>query len=269
VPGKGIFDEGVPLKDERRYLNFAAIVKLVGGIPSAIEVIDDYISKEVFYRGLILKCSRCSNVDWFSISEITHTFTCRRCGKNQQFRKSNWKHPDEPSWFYKLDEIANQALVNNSVVPILTLGALREKCNDSFLFCPELRISEHGTEKHFMELDICCIPDGKLCIGEAKSNGTLATKGVSASTAATKYRDLAVKLGATRVVFSTSSDAWDNPSETAIDSVFSTLPHIQVSKWQTYGGYQSATTLAAFFPQMENCVCCELPGLDPSGRRHT
>jgi hypothetical protein len=28
MPGKGAFDEGVPLKDGRRYLNFAAIVKL-------------------------------------------------------------------------------------------------------------------------------------------------------------------------------------------------------------------------------------------------
>jgi hypothetical protein len=82
-----------------------------------------------------------------------------------------------------------------------------------------------------MELDICCIPDGKLCIGEAKSNGTLASKGISAGTAAAKYRDLAVRLGATRVVFTTSTDAWDKPSEKAIDSAFGALPHIQVSTW--------------------------------------
>jgi hypothetical protein len=81
-----------------------------------------------------------------------------------------------------------------------------------------------------MELDICCILDGELCIGEAKSNGTLATKGVSASEAGTKYRDLAVKLGATRVIFSTSSPTWVKASETAIDSVFNALPHIVVSK---------------------------------------
>jgi hypothetical protein len=123
-----------------------------------------------------------------------------------------------------------QALLNNSVAPILTLSALREKCTDSFLFCPELRIRAQGDEKHFMELDICCIPDGQLCIGEAKSNGTLAAKGVSATEAAAKYRDLAVKLGATRVVFNTSSQTWDKASETAIDSVFNAFPHIAVSR---------------------------------------
>jgi hypothetical protein len=140
-PKKDVFDEGVPLKDERRYLNFDAIVKLLGSAGSATAVIDDYVGKRVFYRGLILKCTNCSDLDWFSIDEITHAFTCRRCGKNQQYTKSNWNHPDEPSWFYKLDEIVYQALLNNSATPILTLGALREKYNESFLFCPELRIN--------------------------------------------------------------------------------------------------------------------------------
>jgi hypothetical protein len=205
-------------------------VKLLGSAVSATAVIDDYISRKIFYRGLILRCSNCCDVGWFSVDEITHNFTCRRCGKNQQYTKANWRHPDEPSWFYKLDEIVYQALLNNSAVPILTLDALREKCKESFLFCPELRINVHGEKRNFMELDICCVPDGKLCIGEAKSNGTLAAKGVSASEAATKYRDLAVKLGATRVIFSTSSQAWDQASEIAIDSSFSSLPYILVSK---------------------------------------
>src|SRR5208282_5642855 len=166
-PKKGAFDEGVPLGDGRRYLNFDAVAKLLGSPDSATEIIDAYIGREVFYRGLILKCASCSDVSWFSIAEITHTFTCRRCGRNQQYTKSSWKHPGEPSWFYKLDEIVYQALLNNSIAPILTLGALREKTKDSFLFCPELRIRAQGDEKHFMELDICCIPDGQLCIGEA------------------------------------------------------------------------------------------------------
>ena len=230
-PVEGVYDNGVFLKDQRRYLNFAATVKLLGSNVYATEIIDDYISKKLFYRGLILRCSNCSDVGWFSVDEITHNFTCRRCGKKQQYTKTNWRHPDEPSWFYKLDEITYQALLNNGVVPILTLDALREKCKDSFLFCPELRINVQGEKKNFMELDICCIPDGELCIGEAKSNGTLATKGISASETATKYRDLAVKLGATRVIFSTSSPAWDVASETAMESTFAAFPHIQVSRF--------------------------------------
>ncbi len=229
-PGKGVHDDGVPLKDERRYLNFATITKLLKTPARASQVIDDYVARELFYRGLILACSYCSNVAWFSIGELTQAFTCRRCGKNQQYTKSSWKHPDEPSWFYKLDELVYQALSYNSVVPILTLSALRAKHKESFLFCPELRITAHGQKKHFMELDICCIPDGKLCIGEAKSNGSLTTSAISANEVAEKYRNLADKLGAARVTFSTSESQWDTTSETAIEATFATCPHIVVSK---------------------------------------
>jgi hypothetical protein len=230
-PSKGVYDEGVLLKDDdRRYLNFICIAKLLGNDKHmAIQIIDDFIAKEIFYRGLILGCGYCSNVDWFSISDITHQFTCRRCGKIQQYTKANWKHPEEPSWFYKLDELVYQALRNNSMVPILTLNAILNKSRDSFLFCPELRIRLQGQKKHAMELDICCVPDGKLCIGEAKSNGSLATADLSAAQAAEKYCDVAEKLGATRVVFSTSEEKWDTSSEAAIASVFAGHPHILIS----------------------------------------
>jgi hypothetical protein len=82
-----------------------------------------------------------------------------------------------------------------------------------------------------MELDICCIPDGKLCIGEAKSNGTLEANDVSASAATEKYRDAATRFGVSMVVFGTSVDKWDTKSATAIDSAFSALPHVRVLKW--------------------------------------
>jgi hypothetical protein len=210
-------------------LNFLSIAKLLGNSGAATQIIDDFVSKEIFYRGLILGCAYCANVDWFSIGEITHQFTCRRCGKTQQYTKTSWKHPEEPSWFYKMDELVYQALFNNSMVPVLTLNAILKESKESFLFCPELRISLKGQKKHFMELDICCIPDGKLCIGEAKSNGTLGAAGLSPAQATERYRDLAEKLGATRVVFSTSAQKWDAASEAAIASAFTGYPHIVVS----------------------------------------
>lgn len=229
-PGNGVYDDGVYLKDQRRYLNFAAIAKLLGSAASATATIDHYISKAIFYRGLIFRCQYCSNVEWYSIDEVTHAFTCKRCGRNQQYTKSIWKRPDEPSWFYKLDEIVYQALRNKSTVPILTLDSLRRKTRDSFLFCSALRINRQGDQKHFIELDICCIPEGQFCIGEAKSNGTLSAVGVPATALAQKYQQLADELGIPKVVFSTSAQIWDKSSEIAIESAFNNYPHITVSK---------------------------------------
>lgn len=221
-------DGGVLLKDQRRYLDFVAISKLLGSNEFATEIIDSYISRKILYRGFVLACRHCSSVEWFSVDEIGHTFTCRRCGNTQQYGKASWRNGNEPAWFYKLDEIVYQAVLNNSAAPILTLAAIRRSAKDSFLLCPELRISVQGDKKHRMEIDICCIPDGKLCIGEAKSNGTLATNDVSAGDAAARYRDLAEKIGATGVIFSTSTAEWDKASQSAMHATFKALPHIEL-----------------------------------------
>ncbi len=167
---KGVHDEGVYLKDRRRYLNFVSISKIVGSDALAREIIDDYVEKGIFYRGYIFQCENCSDAAWHSISDIDQTFTCRRCGLKQQYKSKSWKHPNEPAWFYKLDEMIYLMLKNNGHVPVLTLNKLRIQSKESFLFRPELRMRLKGSTKMFLEVDLWCIADGRLCIGEAKSN---------------------------------------------------------------------------------------------------
>ena len=113
VPGKGIFDEGVFLKDQRRYLNFVTIGKLLGNTLAATTVIDDYISKGVFYRGLILGCGHCSNVDWFSISDITHTFTCPVVEKPNSTRNQVGDIQMSLLGSHRLDEIDRGAILGH------------------------------------------------------------------------------------------------------------------------------------------------------------
>jgi hypothetical protein len=226
-PTDGVYDEGVFLSDKRRYLNFACILKFLPDEAFARKIVDDYIAKAVFYRGLVLKCNRCSDLAWFSIGEISQNFTCRRCGTNQQFTYPSWHYPNEPSWFYKLDEMVYQMLHHNGDVTLLTLDALRRESKDSFQFAPELSIKPKDAVKSTMEVDIPCIMNGKMIIGEAKSVDTLATKGVTAAQAAVKYRDLAEQLGAHGVIFSTSMPEWDETTHKAIDAAFARYPHLK------------------------------------------
>jgi hypothetical protein len=230
-PTDGVYDEGVFLSDKRRYLNFARILKLLPDEAFARKIVDEYIAKGVFYRGLVLKCNRCSDLAWFSIAEITQNFTCRRCGTNQQYTYPSWRYPNEPSWFYKLDEMVYQTLYHNGDVTLLTLDALRRESKNSFQFAPELSIKPRGTDKSAMEIDLPCIMNGKMIIGEAKSVSTLATKGVTAAQAAAKYRDLAEQLGASGVIFSTSAPDWDAATHKALDAVFAGYPHLKVHRY--------------------------------------
>jgi hypothetical protein len=230
-PTDGVYDEGVYLNDKRRYLNFACILKFLRDEAFARKIVDDYIAKGVFYRGLVLKCNRCSDLAWFSVGEITQNFTCRRCGTNQQYTYLSWGYPNEPSWFYKLDEMVYQMLHHNGDVTLLTLDALRRESKDSFQFAPELMIKPKDANKWTMEIDIPCIMNGKMIIGEAKSVDTLAVKGMASAQVVKKYREMAEVFGASGVIFSTSMPAWDEMTEKAIDEAFAERPHLKVYKY--------------------------------------
>jgi hypothetical protein len=114
---------GVYLDDRRRYLDFPAITTHVG--KSAGMLIDQLISKQILYRGFIFHCHYCRNSAWFSISEISQEFRCRRCGRSQVYTKTHWKVPDEPAWFYKLDELVYQGYRQGMVVSLLALNYLQ------------------------------------------------------------------------------------------------------------------------------------------------
>lgn len=228
---KGVVDEGVYLRDRRRYMDFGSINKIMQSANLTCDLIDEYVEREIFYRGYIFLCENCSDAAWHSISEVDQTFTCRRCDRNQHYKHQHWRIPHEPLWFYKLDEMVYLALEHNGHVPLLTLNKLRVVSKESFLFCPELRITPKDSHKTYLEMDICCVANGKLCIGEAKSNDNLAGKDLTATQTAERYRDLALKMGASMVVFSTTASAWNETSVNAISKTFADHPHIEVKRW--------------------------------------
>jgi hypothetical protein len=225
---KGVYDEGVYLKDRRRYLNFASIAKLLASESLAQDIIDEYIEKSIFYRGYIFLCANCSDAAWHSIADVDQTFICIRCGLKQQYRFASWKHPNEPSWFYKLDEMIYLLLEHNGHVPLLTLNRLRVNSKESFLFRPEISLTPKNNTKPYLEVDVCCVAAGRLCIGEAKANDSLAGKDLKPIETAERYRDLALKMGAPMVVFSTSRPAWDSASRDAMRVAFRDSRHIEV-----------------------------------------
>jgi hypothetical protein len=70
-----------------------------------------------------------------------------------------------------------------------------------------------------------CGADGKLCIGEAKSNDSLEGDKLSPLQTAERYQ------GASIIVFSTSCGAWNQGSRDAIRIAFEGHPHIEVLEW--------------------------------------
>lgn len=213
---EGVYDEGVLLStDKRRYLDFSAILKIIGDKEKVIKLIDEFTENRVFHRGYIFKCERCRNADWYSIDEIGSHFECKRCGAEQIYKISHWRIPEEPRWYYKLDEVIYQGYINDMIVPILTLYNLKASAKESFLFIPATEFRKHGTSpKPDLESDICCVVDGEIVLGECKKEDTLPQRTIQ------RYKSIVEEIGVDRLVFSTMASEWSATTESNIKKYF-------------------------------------------------
>jgi hypothetical protein len=218
---------GVYLKnDRRRYLDFLAVKNHVG--EKAVNLIDDLVAKQILYRGFIFVCSYCRNSTWFSVGEITQEFTCRRCGRRQVYTKTNWKMPDEPAWFYKLDELVYQGYRQGMAVPLLALDHLRSKTSENFSFTTDREFWKPDAEKPEAEVDFFAVADGVLTIGEAKKENRLGKSASEENAQISKYRKMAKGLAARRLVFATLAEAWNVNTVERVNSAFKDMRYLQV-----------------------------------------
>jgi len=221
-PAEGVHDEGVLLSsDNRRYLDFRSIEKIFGSRQVVKEVLDFMVSRSILQRGLILKCELCRGADWFSMEELADEFCCKRCAHRQVISSRHWREPEEPAWFYKLDEIAYLAHYNNLAVSALALHYMEQHKVESFMYTTDLEFSETQDGRPEMEIDFCCIQDGQLFIGEAKKEDQLGENAVGDLRIAERYLKLANRMGIANVLFATIAPGWSARTVTEIERAFS------------------------------------------------
>ncbi|WP_096510658.1 hypothetical protein [Filimonas lacunae] len=163
---------GCFLKNENRtYLSYADFEKIAGVNSKELRgSISDFLRKKILLRGLILQCERCSYLGWYRMEEIGQQFVCNRCYSEQVYTERHWRMPEqEPGFYYKLDEMFYQGLNSNMRVPVLSLNVMKEAAKYCFIYIPEVKIWDSAGK--LSEVDLLCIVDGRVVIGEAKSNG--------------------------------------------------------------------------------------------------
>lgn len=218
----GSTDDGVYLtSDHRRYLNFEAMQKAMQSSQEEVaKLIDELIQRSVVYRGFVFKCLFCRNADWFSVDEIGHDFRCKRCGRSQVYVSEHWRAPKEPSWYYKLDEIVYQGHVNNMIVPALALHYLNRTKRERFLYSSELEIIDESSGELIAEIDLFCVHDGILSVGEAKRENRLGENASDETRVCTSYLELGKRLGAVNVFFATLACQWSERTQACIRQTF-------------------------------------------------
>ncbi|MEV6831195.1 hypothetical protein [Amycolatopsis sp. NPDC051102] len=155
--------------DQRAYLSLAAIMDSIGNEDSAGTLVDELVGKRVLRRGYILQCERCRLASWYDLEVLTTDFTCSRCSFRQQFKQAHWKEPIEPKWYYRLAETVYQFYVHNSHVTAQALYKLKMQSQSTFHYVPEIDLYNFEPSGKKRELDIACVVDGKLVVGECKT----------------------------------------------------------------------------------------------------
>lgn len=172
----------------------------------ARSVIDRLLTLKVLRQGFLLYCARCRTYDFYRIDQVGPTFECYACGHASSLTRGQWYERDaEPHWYYSLDQVVRDLLVTHGDVPLLAAADLSRRAS-SLLWCPELEITD---DTGSVEIDICAVVDGRIVIGEAKSNTTLrGDKGTE--DVARGLAHAAQLLSADEIVLATSRARWAN-----------------------------------------------------------
>lgn len=119
----------------------------------------------IFFQGIKPKCRSCGSTAWFSCEEIAQALKCSGC-------RAEIPLPVEPTWVYRLNELIVKAIAFHGVFPVIwTLGYLLGQSRESFLFIPSVELYEkHEDKERVAEVDITCVSDGKLLVGEVKTS---------------------------------------------------------------------------------------------------
>jgi hypothetical protein len=173
-------------------------------LQDARSVLDRLVDLKVLRQGFLLYCARCRTYDFYRIDQVGATFDCLACGHVSPLTRGQWYAQDpEPHWYYALDQVVHDLLTHHGDVPILAAAKMGHGAS-SLLWSPELELTDAVGS---IEIDICVVINGRIIIGEAKSNASLRGDKSTEEVAKGLARAAQV-LSADEIVLATSRERW-------------------------------------------------------------
>ncbi|OCZ54295.1 hypothetical protein [Dehalobacter sp. TeCB1] len=169
------------------------------------EELSELIALDIVKIGLRQHCTLCGMANWFNIDEARQNLQCSGCGNAFTIKPQS-------KWYYKLNSLIQSGCSEHGLIPvILTLGQLQSDSRTSFFFCNSLEILLEEDETSLGDIDIICIQDGKLIIGEVKQSIKHFNK-----TEFAKMATMAKKLKPDVVIFSSLDN---KPNQFVIENI--------------------------------------------------
>ncbi len=202
-----LFKEPYPPKNNDYYLNLTTYEyyrKLSDKLPAEVALL---LKQRVLERGFLMKCDLCFFNSWYPAEHVGQEFTCARCFQTQIYASN-------PLWLYKLPEIIFQGFIAHMEVPLLALYYMERRHKHYFQWMPDTDVFwRDESEEKKRNIDIICICDGKVYIGEAKSNGEIERDQFLF------YQRVCQEVAVDGVIFATTQEKWSRKTYTYIDSL--------------------------------------------------
>ncbi len=147
------------------------------------------VERRIVLQGCRLRCEHCQTRQWYPLEDVGQDYRCSACLRVNQT-------PYSPEQSYRLAPLAHRALHENQLVPLAALALLAGEAKRDFLWVPELRLEDPvAAGLPETDLDISCVRDGDLILGEAAREGGFSTTDVR------KLKSLARLLRPAEIVF--------------------------------------------------------------------
>jgi len=127
----------------------------------------DLLDRKVLLLGVRPRCPRCGYRTWYHIDEMRQKIICKGCGYRFILRT-------EEKWYYRLNSLIRATTsFHGTTAVLLVLGQIMNDARSSFLFLSSADLFKRSKDKktkHWGEIDLVCIKDGKFIIGEIKQS---------------------------------------------------------------------------------------------------
>jgi len=130
--------------------------------------LDTLLALGVLRLGIERRCPHCEVPSWFHVDTLTQRVTCPGCGTRYPLGATEF-------WSYALNSLAQMSVLQGALAVLHALTVLASQARTFFAYSPSLDLFRHNVAKPWHEVDIACILDGQLVIGEVK-DGTVSKK---------------------------------------------------------------------------------------------
>ena len=173
----------------------------------APHLIKHWVEHRMLLQGYYLKCPHCNRGVWYPLDDVGQSYRCSACLTPNQT-------PSQPEYSFSLAPLVADAIRGHQLLPLAVIGLLAREAEHDFLWEPETELRRAvfpGLADS--DIDILCICDGRLIIGEVAESGGFGQND------ARKLVELARILRPDEIVFGVMRRCMSDADSRIVDSV--------------------------------------------------